>query len=262
MKSSISGFRSTASNLSESVQQHFSMHALAALVGVLSVLALAQPSEARIVYTPANVQIFPNKRYKLALKNDGVTDFTISTVDKIMFGCPGGGVGETSASGNGVEVSPESSDFALPLNKRNQIGPGQSFYGGRKGMVAFMDYGKHCMYERAIGPWRDLSNRYLGLMFQINGKTYYGWAQVNVGVDTAALRGYAYETIPGKSIKAGQKKETAGESVEEKFGATAFLTNPIPESPQPASLGMLALGAQGMPLWRRKESEGAASENN
>jgi hypothetical protein len=32
------------------------------------------------------------------------------------------------------------------------------------------------------------------------------------------------------------------------------LTNPIPDIPQPASLGILALGAQGVPLWRRKES--------
>jgi len=37
-------------------------------------------------------------------------------------------------------------------------------------------------------------------------------------------------------------------------GSGAFLTSPIPDTPHPASLGMLALGAQGVPLWRRKES--------
>ena len=38
--------------------------------------------------------------------------------------------------------------------------------------------------------------------------------------------------------------------------------SPISDPPQPTSLGMLALGAQGVPLWRRKESVACISENN
>jgi hypothetical protein len=69
----------------------------------------------------------------------------------------------------------------------------------------------------------------------------------------AALTGYAYETIPGKSIVAGRTKDS-----EDDFVPDASLANPIPETPQPASLGMLALGAQAVPLWRRKEKVEAA----
>ena len=112
--------------------------------------------------------------------------------------------------------------------------------------------------ERCAHSWCNVTNRYLGLRFIFNGKTRYGWARLSVQASasgiTATLTGYAYETIAGKSIKAGQTKEAADESGEEDFGPSASLTSPIPNMPHPASLGMLALGAQGVPMWRRKES--------
>jgi len=56
------------------------------------------------------------------------------------------------------------------------------------------------------------------LEFQIEGKTHYGWAYVEVaatgpsGVKPGTLHttliGFAYETIPGQAIKTG---ETSGE---------------------------------------------------
>src|SRR5262249_10128254 len=53
---------------------------------------------------------------------------------------------------------------------------------------------------------------YLGLEFRSNGEIHYGWAEVDVyarfdsttGTMHADLVGYAYETIPNQSIKAGQ----------------------------------------------------------
>jgi hypothetical protein len=50
-----SGPRKTA-NLSESVHQQLNMYGVAAGAAGVGMLALAQPSEAKIVYTPANVQ--------------------------------------------------------------------------------------------------------------------------------------------------------------------------------------------------------------
>jgi hypothetical protein len=74
---------------------------------------------------------------------------------------------------------------------------------------------------------------------------------------TAVLTGYAYETIPNKPIITGKTKGPDDGSVEQQNdpGPGASLISPIPETPQPASLGMLALGAQGVPLWRRKETQ-------
>jgi hypothetical protein len=100
-------------------------------------------------------------------------------------------------------------------------------------------------------------HRYLGLKFIIKGKIHYGWARLHVHWHaphiSATLTGYAYETIANKPIITG--KPTGTDDVE-KYDpdSGAFLTDPIPDTPQPASLGMLALGAEGVPLWRRKES--------
>jgi hypothetical protein len=102
---------------------------------------------------------------------------------------------------------------------------------------------------------KGFKGHYLGLKFLINGKVHYGWARLNTtgGPAGTVLTGYAYETVPGKAIIAGQRKG-ADEPGEADFGSGAYLTNPIPDTPHTASLGMLALGAQGVPLWRRKES--------
>jgi hypothetical protein len=71
---------------------------------------------------------------------------------------------------------------------------------------------------------------------------------------TAILTGYAYETIPGKSIKAGQTKEAAGDGVNE-LSVSASLTHSTPAK-QPATLSLLALGSTGLSIWRREELTG------
>ena len=68
-----SGPRKTASNLSESVHQRLNMYALAASAAGVGVLALAQPAEAKIIYTPAHKSI--GAKTFLDLNHDGVHDF-------------------------------------------------------------------------------------------------------------------------------------------------------------------------------------------
>ena len=88
------------------------------------------------------------------------------------------------------------------------------------------------------GPWVNVTNRYLGVKFKINGKLHYGWARLNVKVVrgqyeiTATLTGYAYETIPNKAIIAGKTK------------------GPDVITVQPGSLGRLAQGSAGLAAWR------------
>ena len=53
---------------------------------------------------------------------------------------------------------------------------------------------------------------------------------------TATLTGYAYETIPGKGIVAGQTK------------------GPDVTALDPAHLGRLAAGASATPAWRMKQT--------
>src|SRR5262249_46978262 len=120
------------------------------------------------------------------------------------------------------------------------------------------------------GPWLGVTNRYLGLKFMIHGKTHFGWARLTVTVShkifgkrfiRTELTGYAYETIPNKPIIAGRTKGPEDEFPDgpqlespDDLGSGAFVISPISEDSQAASLGVLALGAKGIPLWRRKET--------
>ena len=74
----------TPANLSESIHQQLNMYALAAGAAGVGVLALAQPVEAKIVYTPAHRVIGPDSKYLLDLNHDGKTDFTIGNI----YNCP------------------------------------------------------------------------------------------------------------------------------------------------------------------------------
>jgi hypothetical protein len=111
-----------------------------------------------------------------------------------------------------------------------------------------------------VGPWVNVSNRYLGLSFKIKEKTHYGWARLSVQVGyvyiRATLTGFAYEDTAGKSINAGQTHGRADDLTDLSSGPRASIATPITDTRQLASLGMLALGAPGLSIWRR-ESVGA-----
>jgi len=260
---------------SESVQQHLNMYALAASAAGVSLLALAQPTEAKIVYTAANVRIGINQRYDLDLNHDGITDFTLeesrrsyrsvcrrdgraprgqNKIRDLLDAMPDGG--------NGLEGRIYNPN-ALP--KGAHIGGSQSF-NNNVGSMAIHTYGwswnpfvGRCgQINRAGGNWLNVTDRYLGLRFILHGETHYGWARLSVQIVTnmgivTTLTGYAYETIANKAIIAGGTKG-ADDLASEDFGPGASLTNPIPDTPQPVSLGVLALGAQGVLLWQRQKA--------
>lgn len=240
-----SGPRKIAS-LSNSVHEQLSRYAIAAGAAGVGILALAGPAEAEIVYTPTHV-VLTHGSLALDLNNDGMVDFVL--LDKYHR------KGQTTNSfwlyvnpehkGNAA-VGRQGTYFrsASTLNRGSQIGPKNQFNGNLMAFACSFANTTDCR----VGKWFDVSDRYLGLKFTISGKTHYGWARLNVsfqpnwgkGTLKATLTGYAYETIPNKSIIAGQTMEAV--EVAEKLGAT------------PATLGALAMGAPGVTIWRRKES--------
>jgi hypothetical protein len=260
--------RQESLNLYQSIHPQLSIYVL---VAVMSVVALAQPSEARIVYTPIHVKV--DSPYNLDLNHDGITDFTVQQIHHISHQCEQGPfisdtLAEAPAQGNGAVISATDPPFAAAIDRGVAIGSKQNFVFDAREMAftewGYLERGSCHFFAEAVGPWINVSNRYLGLEFQINGKIHYGWARLNVAVFgfgdrlRVTLTGYAYETIAGKSIKAGQKKEAADDPTSEDLASGPSLTNPIPNTRQSASLGVLALGAQGVPLWRRKEQHETA----
>jgi hypothetical protein len=246
--------RKTA-NLSDSVQHKLNMYALAA--AGLGMLATAQPAEAKIVYTPAHMRLEQNTPpIPLDLNHDGIPDFFFDNhFDVVSFL----NVTEAYSANEIWNVRSKGRLCAAALRKGVEVGTNRHFRKDPE-LGLFLDYTSFNTY---FGPWHNVKHAYLGLKFSIKGKIHFGWASLTTitpgwyhGI-TATLTGYAYETIPGKAIIAGATKGPENDREQRDFGPGAFLTNPIPDTPQPASLGMLALGAQGVPLWRRKETQEA-----
>jgi hypothetical protein len=144
MKRCIKSFARKASNLYQSIHQQLSVHVLAAVVAVLSVFALTQPSEAKIVYTHANVVLscvgvaaMPHPpgpcihAYNLDLNHDGVTDFTITvySIPSLPIGSGSHQVREVPASGNGAIGS---GGYAAALVQGATIGHSQQFQGSQR----------------------------------------------------------------------------------------------------------------------------------
>ena len=261
------------SKLCESVHQHLNMYAISATAAGVSLLALAQPSEAKIIYRHTHVVIGINgvASYNLDLNHDGITDFTIReesfATGRVHFAL----LYTIPRTSNGAVGGKGEPSWDSALHRGAKIGPRQAFV-GQADMAAEKCISTWCSHH---GPWWDATNRYLGVKFMIKGKTHYGWARLSVhlygyyhGGITATLTGYAYEDIRNKPIIAGRTKGADDptnnlDSVNpDDPGPGASLTSPIPDPAQPASLGMLALGAQSVPLRRRKESVAATTESN
>lgn len=56
------------------------------------------------------------------------------------------------------------------------------------------------------GPWVNRQDKYLAMRIRINGAVHYGWLRMShsAGEQRMVLTGYAYNTVTGESIKAGQ----------------------------------------------------------
>jgi hypothetical protein len=238
------------SKLSESVHHQLKTYALAASAAGVGALALSQAAEAKIVYTAAHLVLHRGdpKLTNLDLNHDGLVDFTFSNfwVSGTRGTQPSGRLSVFPAQAeNGIRVNISSDYFAAALQAGVSVGNENLFAPAR----ADMDFGSRNAGGCA-GPWKNAKDRYLGMKFIIKGKLHFGWARLNVSCNphnvqtTAVVTGYAYETIPGKAIRTGATKGSDDSE------PTASFNTRIPE---PATLGMLAMGSPGLSVWRRKE---------
>ena len=265
-------------SLSDSLHRHLNSYALAASAAGVGVLALSQPVEAKIVYTPAHVTLRVGQAYGLDLNHlDGKVDFyvvqhrfvgtgvlffsdlSVCHAPLKTFGghCYGSSTAPNAL--NGVRAWPKG---AAAMRAGAKIEPGERFLDKKPvPMGSVLDRYGHVStpYITWSGAWvnggKGVKNRYLDLKFKIKGRFHFGWARLTVTTAkasfTSTLTGYAYETIPWKAIIAGATK-----GPDDAEPVTSLNT----QTPKPATLGMLALGAPGLSIWRREESVSAAPE--
>ena len=212
------------------------MAAGAAAVGLLA----AAPAAAEVVYTPAHI-VFTSGTIYLDLNHDSINDVALSIYN---FDSEVRRLGARGLAQNGVLCSGSSGYPPLALAKGYRIGA-DGRYGtfDRRGAPA-VDVVASKFGTYVGGPFANTRDRFLGLKFKINGEIHYGWAllEAEAGVFEhkpkikATLLGYAYETVAGKPIAAGE-------------GAANGKTSAA--IPKASTLGVLALG---WPAWRRREA--------
>ncbi len=200
------------SNLSESVLRQLSSYAAAASAAGVSVLALVRPADAKIVYTPAHIEI-GDQTVLLDLNHDGQTDFSFRNFVTCTSACKGWTfilsvypVGVSNEIWGGTSHFDVKFASALPAGV--QIGSNGKLYTGPDRM-AWFQYGSR---NDGRGPWNNVKHRYLGLEFVAKDGYHYGWARLNIshtsagGEATGTITGYAYETIANKPIVTGKTR--------------------------------------------------------
>jgi hypothetical protein len=223
-----------------------------AVAGAAGVSMLpAQTAEAKVVYTPTNVSIEYNKSTPLDLNNDGTADFSFTFREEASHSIVLVVIPEVQGNGvrPGQPFGAAAGFFGVP------VGAGEKFvsnptpsYGPGVSMARSFGYGNSTAF---FGPWANTTNRYLGVRFLINGQTHYGWARLSVSKGLqAVLTGYAYETVANKTIIEGH---TSGPEE-----ANYFAPDLLTPSSQPAELGVLARGAEGLAIWRRENEKSTA----
>jgi len=217
--------------------------ASAAAAGV-SVLAAPQPAQAKVVYTPANTVVTDGTT--IDLNNDSIPDFNFvffaAYHEQFLTVAP-------SVKGNAVRDCGGDACagfLGVPVGPGGKLASNDSYFGHGVMMAEFFQY-SHSSFG---GPWANTTNRYLGFQFRIAGQVHYGWARMSVTNDlrSVVLTGYAYETVANKPILEGH---TSGAEK-----ATYFAPDLLTPSSQPAELGVLARGAEGLAIWRRENEDG------
>jgi hypothetical protein len=242
---------SPAKALAESIDYRVKLYSAAAAAAGVSMLALAQPADAEVVVTKANLPFTYLQSVSLDLNQDGIADFrfSIHLYDDFSFSSR---VGVIPLAGANVVASPGlRGPYASALVRGAKIGPSAHFSSSSRfdsGAVAVERIrGSSRGAIHLYGNWEgSLPNRFLGVKFLIDGATHYGWVRLTLMIHhsspiSGTITGYAYETVADKRILAGVTEKLANHEVE---------TSQAPS----LSLGMLALGANGLALWRRDET--------
>lgn len=250
--------------LSDSLCQRLNVYAATAGAACVGMLSAAQPATAQVVYTPAHVVIEPQTSYLLDLGSGFTLTFynhgtRLSVGAGFGFSCCANSL--SSIGSNQLEVKSSKSLLPLALSSGAEISAKQVFRAGYFVMAGASTGGKH-------GNFTNVKDRYLGFRLYECGFgcfSYYdyGWARFTVLVKDheleVLLSGYAYESTPRHPIRAGQKSGPDApvyapepDDPESDSGVRSELGLIWQASPQ-APLGLLALGAQGLPLWRQRD---------
>ena len=192
------------------------------------VIAGADKAEGQIIYhdIKPDTVLHTSSVYVLDLNGDLVPDFeivlgkSVATSSGVVNGAGILGL----AKGDSIEKNTVNSfsTFAKPNGYNNVIGASDKWL-----TTAGFDYCQVKSFKNH-GVFGGKGDKYAGLKITKAGKVYYGWVRVNLNskCDSLIIKDYAYNSVAGVSIKAGQG--TTGIDAVNSDAATLESFNPNP----------------------------------
>ena len=240
--------------------RHLGYYATAAVTAGVSLLAMAQPAASEVVVTHKTIPIAPfyagGSPVPIDLNNDGVTDVSFGFTSFGPYSVITAVLSLVNQPENAVITQGEGQRFPLvsALSRGGKVGPSNQFNANLNAIIQQSSEVDHypaaCTGQTAYGHWGGNNpDRFVGVRFQIENQTHYGWVRLNVHHSTeskgcrritATVTAYAYETVPNRAITIGSSDASSQQS------------RNIQPGMQYQSLGALALGAPGLEIWRRE----------
>lgn len=181
---------------------------------IIATMLFSASANAQIIYTDVNpdstitcLGVSCIKSYNIDLNNDGISDYSISSIRNGNICQHGGAVYRSqvsvSAFNANAVVAVTSTTYPLAMSFNNVISSGLSL--STSGFV-FSKYWGNCG-TGALNLWPNSVDCYLGLKLIVGTNTYYGWARMQVvfgSQPTFTIKDYAYNSIPNQPILAGE----------------------------------------------------------
>ena len=191
-------------------------------------LTSAGTVQASIIYNNVNQTLINPGTINTDLNRDTVLDGALVLTETVCNPSCGGNNLARNLGWNPLNNSAllASNNQVNPLNFNDLIGPGGNFLSNNFNLA-------NRVGDVASGPLAQGGKAYLGLLFDIpGGSPHFAWLRVAVDPATFSLTflDYGFETQANAGIRAG-------------------------EVPEPASLGLLAVGALGILAMRKRRSK-------
>jgi hypothetical protein len=169
-------------------------------------LGLTPPAaEAKVILNKTDIVLRDETIFEFDLNSDGLLDFGLQI--RSYEGYYGSGQRELDAFGitSTDEVVVNKHREAVAGKLGQQVGADDPFLsGGAMCSFNFNHYG-----SSSNGPWHKERDRFLGVKFNVNGETHYGWIRISVSAacEEVQLSEFAYETVANKALKAGMDND-------------------------------------------------------
>lgn len=254
-----SGPSGMPAKLSRPLENRLTAYALGASAAGVAVLACSLPAEAAPVCKNLSVELSYTATFPLNPAGQSIAPLNIAQSYHTFSSHTNTGINRgffaRNLPGAGAVVSSKS--LVADLASGASVGPGARFAKGASYGLIFTftpSYGATSRHHR--GNLQFGQTNYFGFKFLVAGNLHYGWVRLESSIvsgHTPSIRTkvmeYGYESTPDTTILAGSCSSASNRRV------SANEARMMGETPQPFSLGVLALGAPGMTLWRTEEDQ-------